>query len=776
MRTRIHVPLLTAAVSLTAAVAFTQNGAPRPSARPAGRITFSETIAPIVYANCVTCHRPGEAAPFPLISYDDVRKRGTLIATVTESRFMPPWHAVHGYGEFVDERRLTDTEIATIREWVKQGMPQGDPARMPKLPQFTDGWHLGPPDLILQMPVSFEVPAGGPDIYRNFAIPTGLTEDRWVRAVEFRPGARKAVHHALFAYVRSGALKDFEGKDGKPGSTGLNGLGLGLGIQPAFAPAGGLGGWAVGGTPAFLPDGHALPLAKGTDLILQLHLHPTGKPEMERSTVGLYFADKAPDRKLAGIGLPTLFGIGSGIDIPAGEKNFTIQDSMTLPVDVRVFSAMAHAHYLGKEMKATATLPDGTIQPLLWIQDWDFNWQDRYAYKQPLLLPKGTRIDVRITYDNSADNPRNPSNPPRRVLWGEQSFDEMGGVGLDLITVRREDEAALAAANDAGLKAAIARGGRNGTIRRYLEAQRRARGAAGPPPRLQQITLLDRQGKAVTTVGEPGVYSQAALSPDGTRVAVIRTDPETQDTDVWVYDVATGKGTSITRDATPNAAPVWSPDGNQIAYVSVLLDDNYSTLSRTSSNGSGREELLYKHPTSAAIVLTDWSADGLLCFWSEKTTYALPLTGERNAIPLSGGEFNVRGGRFSPDGRFVAYASDESGRFQVYAKPFSAAASSAASFAAKSSPVSAGQAIGGIFWRQDGMEMFFLNSPQQAVMAVDVATSPEFKSGTPRLLFPLPSPMLAPAQLSSISSRDGQRFVFLTQMPTQTSAITTTQK
>ena len=326
------------------------------------------------------------------------------------------------------------------------------------------------------MPVSFEVPASGPDIYRNFAIPTGLTEDKWVRAVEFRPGARKAVHHALFAYVRSGALKDFEGKDGKPGSSGLNGLGLGLGIQPAFAPAGGLGGWAVGGTPAFLPDGHALPLAKGTDLILQLHFHPTGKPETERSTVGLYFADKAPDRKLTGIGLPTLFGIGSGIDIPAGEKNFTIQDSMTLPVDVRVFSAMAHAHYLGKEMKATATLPDGTTQPLLWIQDWDFNWQDRYTYKQPLLLPKGTRIDVRITYDNSADNPRNPSNPPRRVLWGEQSFDEMGGVGLELITVRPEDEAALAAANDAGLKV----GHCAGRAERHHQA---VPGSAAPRPR-----------------------------------------------------------------------------------------------------------------------------------------------------------------------------------------------------------------------------------------------------------------------------------------------------
>jgi hypothetical protein len=305
--------------------------------------------------------------------------------------------------------------------------------------------------------------------------------------------------------------------------------------------------------------------------------------------------------------------------------------------------------------------------------------------------------------------------------------------------------------------------------------EREGNAAGPPPPRLQQITLVDRQGKTLSTVAEPGVYRQAALSPDGTRIAVIRTDPETQDTDVWVYDVATGKGTSITRDAAPNTSPVWSPDGSQIAYVTVLPDDNSSTLSRTASNGSGHEELLYKHPTRAAIVLTDWSAEGLLCFWSDKVTYALPVTGERRAIVVSSGEFNVRGGRFSPDGRFLAYASDESGRFQVYARPFSLAA--AVSAAVKPSPVSTGQAIGGIFWRQDGKEMFFLNSPQQAVMAVDMTTSPELQAGTPRLLFQVPGPAPGPAQLSNVSTSDGQRFVFLVPVPVvQTPAITTTQR
>jgi len=734
------------------------------------KVTFSETIAPILYDNCVTCHRPGEAAPFSLISYDDVKKRGTLIATVTRSRYMPPWHAAHGYGEFADERRLADVQIAAIGEWVKQGMPQGDPKMMPKVPQFTEGWQLGQPDLIVEMPVSYEVPASGPDIYRNFVIPTGLTEDKWVRAVEFRPGARKAVHHALFAYVRSGSLADFDGKDGKPGFSGMNGLGLGLGLQPAFAPSGGLGGWAVGGTPMFLPEGQAVPLAKGTDLVLQMHFHPTGKPETERSVVGIYFAERAPEKRLLGIGLPFLFGIGSGLDIPPGEKTYTIQDSTILAADVRVLSAAAHAHYLGKEMKATATLPDGTTQPLLWIQDWDFNWQEGYVYKQPVFLPKGTRIEVSITYDNSADNPRNPSNPPKRVQWGEQSFDEMGGVGLSMVAVRKEDETALQASAAAGVKAAVAQAFANGTIKRYLEQQQRSRaaaaGTAAPPPRLLQITLFDRQGKALSTVGEPGVYGQPALSPDGTRVAAIKEDRSTGNRDVWVFDVSTGKGTPITSDVSSDTSPVWSPDGRQIAYVSILANGNSSALYRKASDGSGGEELLYRHTRGAPMVLTDWSADGVLCFWSGDVTFALPLNGDRKAIELFRGESSVRGGRFSPDGRFLAYSSNGPGRFELYVGPLNPASSAGAAPAAKSSQLSKDGALGAISWRQDGKELYYLSLPGFGVMALDVTTAPEFQAGAPRLLFRLPTSIEGPGQLSSVSSRDGQRFVFVVYVPT----------
>jgi Tol biopolymer transport system component len=714
----------------------------------ADKTTFSENIAPIVYGNCVTCHRPGEAAPFPLISYEDVRKRGAQIVTVTKVRYMPPWHAAHDYGEFADERRLTDQQIATIAEWVQQGMPPGDPAKMPAPPQFTEGWHLGKPDLILEMAVGFDLPASGPDVFRNFVIPTGLKEDKWVRAVEFRPSARKAAHHALFAYAPAGSMARFDGADGKPG---FGGMGT-VGIAPGQGNSGGLGGWAVGGTPAFEPGELAMPLPRGSDFLLQMHFHLTGKAETEKSLVGLYFADKAPERNMILAGLPALFGFGAGIDIPPGEKNYTIQDSFTLPVDVNVYGAIAHAHYLAKDIKATATLPDGSVKPLIWIDNWDFNWQETYTYKQSFLLPKGTRIDATLRYDNSVDNPRNPSHPPKRTLFGEESFDEMGTVGLTLVTVRKEDEPALQRVLTQRVQAAIQKGAADGTAKRYLEHQAQLGApAVTQAPRQMQITLLDRHGKTVATVGEPGTYVQAALSPDGDRVAVIRTDPQTRISNVWVYDVGTGKGIPITADTAPHTSPVWSPDGREIAYVAN------QKVFRKASDGSGNEELLYRH--TSQVVLTDWSND-FICFWSGKVTFALPLKGDRKPVELFSETFNVRGGRFSPDGRFIAYSSDDSGKFQAHVGTISG------SSAAKGPQISIDTAAGGLFWPQNGKELYFLQiQPEQAMMAVDISADPVFQAGPPRLLFKLPTPTQAPAQLSSVASRDGERFVFLVAPP-----------
>ena len=727
MTTKLVVSLLAAATLLPAA----------------DKVTFSENIAPIVYDNCVTCHRPGEAAPFALISYEDVKKRGALIVTVTKSRYMPPWHAIHGYGDFADERRLTDQQIATIADWVQQGMPQGDPAKMPKVPEFAEGWHLGKPDLILEMPLGFELPASGPDVFRNFVIPTGLKEDKWVRAVEFRPSARKAAHHALFAYAPAGSMSRIDGVDGKPG---FGGMGT-VGVIPGQGASGGLGGWAVGGTPAFAPGGLAAPLPKGSDFLLQMHFHLTGKPETEKATIGIYFADKAPERNMTTIGLPELFGFGSAIDIPPGEKNFAIQDSLTLPVDVKVYGALAHAHYLAKDIKATATLPDGSVKPLIWIQDWDFNWQEQYTYKQTFVLPKGTRIDASLRYDNSADNPRNPSDPPKRALFGEESFDEMGMVGLTLVTVNPGDEPVLQKAIAERVQAAIQKGAADGTARRYLLHQAAQRPAAMAPRSL--ITLVDREGKAVRTVGELGSYSQPALSPDGARIAVIRNDQGK--TNVWVLDVASGKATQITSDPAPHISPVWSFDGTQIAYVS-----NQNEVYRKASDGSGKEELIYKHPAGGAFI-TDWSADGRLCFWSADVIYALPVDGDRKPVRLVSG---ARGGRFSPDARYLAYSSNQSGRFEAYI-------ASLDNPGQKPLQVSKDAALGGIFWRQDSKELYFFNLVglvPSALMAADITMGPEPQAGIPRTLFPLAG-VNSPAQVSNIATRDGERFVILAAPP-----------
>jgi mono/diheme cytochrome c family protein len=410
-----------------------------------GALNFSEHIAPIVFDRCATCHRPGESAPFSLLSYEDVRKRGKLIATVTKSRYMPPWLGHSEMGSFRDDRRLTDAEIRSIQEWVQADMPEGDPRKMPKAPTFTPGWQLGQPDLIVRMPETFEIPADGPDVFRNFAIPLNVSRNQWVRAVEFRSSA-KASHHALFFLDQTGEAVKADQADPRPGFGGMNFLGGQRQGRGARGLAGGLlggrsglGGWAVGGTPSGLPEGLARPLPQGSDLILQMHFHPTGKIEREQATVGIYFAEKPPARTLTALQMPPLFGALAGIDIPAGEKSFTIRDSFTLPIDAEVVSAGGHAHNLAKEMRMTATLPNGQRQQLFAIPDWKFNWQERYYFRTPVRLPKGTRLEVEISYDNSTGNPSNPSTPPKRVTFGEQSTDEMGAVTIEMVAVNERD-------------------------------------------------------------------------------------------------------------------------------------------------------------------------------------------------------------------------------------------------------------------------------------------------------------------------------------------------
>jgi len=407
-------------------------------------VTFNKQIAPIIFNNCSSCHRPGEAAPFSLLSYKDVVPKARLIAAVTSSRQMPPWKAEPASYPYRDERRLTDSQIAMIRDWVKQGMPEGKTEDRPEPPKFSSGWMLGEPDLVVEMPAGYHVPADGPDIYRNIVIPLGLKEDKWVTAIDMRPSARSVVHHVLYFGDPEGKIHERPQEGAEPGFSGMRAGG-------ATVP---LGGWAVGAQPHFFPDGLALEVAKGSDLVIQYHFHPTGKAEIEKSTVALYFAKTPPERRLISVQLPPVYSLFAGLNIPPGEKDYVVRDSYTLPVAMDAVGVGAHAHYIGKKLRLTATLPNGETKTMLTIGDWDFAWQDRYFFQQSVPLPKGTRLDAEIHWDNSAENPHNPSNPPVKVTWGEQSKDEMGSVSLIGVPHDQSDYAAFRAALERRTRAA----------------------------------------------------------------------------------------------------------------------------------------------------------------------------------------------------------------------------------------------------------------------------------------------------------------------------------
>ena len=448
--------------------------------------TFAEHVAPLVHAECAGCHRPGGAGPFSLLSYRDVSKRADFLRAVIESGYMPPWPPSAGGPRFAHERDLTDEQVATFAAWVEAGTPEGDAAKTPPPPQFPpDGWTLGTPDLVVSMDRAFDVPADGRDIYRTFVVPLGLAEDRWVRAVEYRPSARTAVHHSLFFLDDTGASRKRDAADPTPGFRGM------------APPTGYLGAHVPGDVPQFLSDGLALPLPAGSDLVLQTHFHPTGKPESERSTVGIYFADGPPRRQPFGVQVPPVFGRKAGIDIPPGESDYTIRETLTLPVDCVAHNVAGHAHYVCRAMTLTATPPDGeTLRldgkefadeaTLLKIDDWDLDWQGRYEFAEPVALPAGTVLTGTLVYDNSAANTDNPFSPPRRITWGEQSTDEMGSLTLMLTAVRAEDERAL--------HAVAARTGLAGRLQ--------PRSNPDDAAAAKVLERLDRDGDGVLTRGE----------------------------------------------------------------------------------------------------------------------------------------------------------------------------------------------------------------------------------------------------------------------------------
>lgn len=395
-------------------------GAASAALQAAEPVTFNKDIAPLLFARCAGCHRPGEVAPFPLLTYRDAHKRADQIATLLEQRVMPPWHAETGHGDFANGRKLTAAEIALVRSWVDGGAIEGNPADLPAQPQFAAGWQLGEPDLVITLPQAYQLAAEGRDVYRNFVIPLDIPESKFIRAVEFRPGNRRIVHHAGLASDSTHKFRERDGKDGQPGFSQINIPGALLPGSAAF--------WVPGKQARQLPEGLSFRWPAGADLILQLHLHPSGKPEEERSTIGFYFTNEAPRRSMQH------FVLGDGkIDIPPGEASYRTRATQKLHQDCELYGIFPHMHLIGKESKITAILPDGSQQSLLWVDAWDFNWQHYYEYVEPLTLPKGTEIVMENVHDNSDENVANPHHPPRRVVAGEETTNEMSLVLLNVV-------------------------------------------------------------------------------------------------------------------------------------------------------------------------------------------------------------------------------------------------------------------------------------------------------------------------------------------------------
>ncbi|MFN7985336.1 MAG: tetratricopeptide repeat protein [Vicinamibacterales bacterium] len=401
--------------------------------------TFAADVAPIVFSSCAGCHHAGGDAPFSLTSYDEVRRRASLIAAATERRYMPPWKPEPGFGDFTGSRRLTDAQLDTIRRWVAAGAPEGDPHKVPPLPDWQGGWMHGTPDLVLELP-TYTLRADGDDVFRNFVVQVPGTARRFVRGLQFRPG-NLAVHHANIRVDPTPASRALDDADPDAGYEGLI-------LHSADYPDGHFLGWTPGQAPPVDDADLSWRLDGGSDFVVQLHLRPTGRSESIHPSIGLYFADHAPAHT------PSILRLGrQNLDIPPETPRYQVTDSFVLPVDAEVRAVQPHAHYRATTVDAWATLPNGTRRPLIRIAAWDLNWQDQYRYASPFWLPKGTTLSMTYTFDNSSANPRNPDHPAGRVRWGWRSSDEMADVWLQVFTRSAADRTLLQSRIDAKMLA-----------------------------------------------------------------------------------------------------------------------------------------------------------------------------------------------------------------------------------------------------------------------------------------------------------------------------------
>jgi Tfp pilus assembly protein PilF len=388
------------------------------------RVTFNKDLAAVVFRTCAPCHHPGEAAPFSLLTYGDVKSHARQIADLTEKRVMPPWLPGPSDAKFTGDLHLSAGEISLFRKWVADGMVEGDASDLPPAPRFNTGWQLGKPDLILHADSSYEVPASGSDVYWNFIFRPPVATTCWIKAIEIHPGERRLVHHANLIVDRSQSARR---QEKSPGS-GFPGMELQIESE-SFDPDGHFFFWKPGTILEPEPHDMALRLDPGNDLILNTHLQPSGRPEKIQPTIGIYFADEPATK------FPLLLQLENDrmLDIPAGERKFVVTDEFTLPASVSLLAIYPHAHYLGRDMLAVAKFPAGGTKTLIHIPRWDLNWQAVFTYVKPIDLPAGTTISMRYIYDNSSDNLANPNTPPRRVVAGNRASDEMAHLWLQVL-------------------------------------------------------------------------------------------------------------------------------------------------------------------------------------------------------------------------------------------------------------------------------------------------------------------------------------------------------
>ncbi len=389
-------------------------------------VTYNGQIAPILYQHCTSCHHDGGSAPFSLMKYSDARRWGGVVKDVTTSRYMPPWLPSGPHDQFADDRRLTSEEIALLRQWVDTGMVEGEPRDAPPAPIYTSDWQLGPPDLVLEMESPATVPASGTDLFRNYILPVPLTATRWVRAMEIKPGSAQVVHHANLSIDRAASLRRAHPSDWKRGIPGMDVM---VDAGESFDPDSHFLYWKPDSSALVEPPGLPWRFDPGNDLILNMHLTPSGKPETVRARIGLYFTP-APARQF-----PILLQLedDSALKIPAGQRDFAVEDQLTIPEDVDVLAIYPHAHYLGKRLEGWADLPGGQRKQLIVIESWDIDRQAIYRYRDPVFLPAHATVHMRYTYDNSSANPHNPNSPPIRVTAGNRSVDEMGHLWLQVL-------------------------------------------------------------------------------------------------------------------------------------------------------------------------------------------------------------------------------------------------------------------------------------------------------------------------------------------------------